>query len=231
MTSKSPIAHQQLLQLFQLGIYADTPQDVVALIGHFQMGNLGIKQNIAQNLKQKGKTDLLRRLIASEANPGVREQLNQILANTGPVYAQGTVVVSTAAVAAELGLNVRVRLARGDFDGAEAMLRDASNDESVRDYAALLLSRNKLDAAIAQLRANLKATDEAGQRRLAWMLRAKGDLAGALAAARLVNDNELVEDLLAEMADWKELAKIDAKADVDALAAEARTGRKSSRGS
>ena len=69
------------------------------------------------------------------------------------------------------------------------------------------------------MRANLKATDAAGQRRLAWMLRAKGDLAGAVAAAKLVNDNGLVEDLLAEMADWKELAKIDAKADVDALAA------------
>ena len=132
----------------------------------------------------------------------------------------------------QLALAVRVRLARRDFDGAERLLRDASNDESVRDYAALLLSQNKLDAAIAQLRVNLKPADEAGQRRLAWMLRAKGDLAGALAAARLVKDNELVKDLLAEMADWKELAKIDAKADrCDALAATARTGRKSSRGS
>ena len=58
------------------------------------------------------------------------------------------------------------------------------------------------------------------------MLRAKGDLAGAVAAAKLVNDNGLVEDLLAEMADWKELAKIDAKADVDALGRRAGRGAK-----
>ena len=126
---------------------------------------------------------------------------------------------SPRADASELALKARLRLAQRDFDGAERLLRDASSDESVRDYAALLLSRNKLDAAITQLRGNLKPTDAAGQRRLAWMLRAKGDLAGAVAAARLVKDNELVEGLLAEMADWKELAKIDAKADVDALAA------------
>ncbi|MGA2255921.1 MAG: hypothetical protein ABSG53_14840 [Thermoguttaceae bacterium] len=209
---------QQLLQSFQLGIYADTPTELVSLIGQFHMGNLAIKQNMIQNLKQKGKTDLLQRLIARETNPSVREQLNQFLTNSGPRHVPGG-TVSAEAVASELAMSVRARLARRDFDGAERLLRDATSDESVRDYAALLLSRNKLDAAIAQLRVNLKSTDEAGQRRLVWMLRAKGDLAGALAAAKLVKDNELIKDLLAEMADWKELAKIDAKADVDALAA------------
>ena len=151
----------------------------------------------------------------------MREQLNQVLANSVAAYVPGSVGVSGEAMTSQLALAVRVRLARRDFAGGERLLRDASNDESVRDYAALLLSQsqNKLDAAIAQLRVNLKPADEAGQRRLAWMLRAKGDLAGALAAAKLVKDNDLVKDLLAEMADWKELAKIDAKADVDALAA------------
>ena len=100
----------------------------------------------------------------------------------------------------------------------------------MRDDAALLMSRSKLDAGIAQLRATLKPGDAPEQRRLVWMLRAKGDLAGAVAAARLVKDDELRDDLLSEMADWKQLAKIDAKADVDALAAR-QDGRRSSRGS
>ena len=123
-----------------------------------------------------------------------------------------------AAEASELARKARDRLAQRDFDGAEKLLGAATNDVSLRDYAALLLSQGKLDAAIAQLRVNLKRPDEAAQRRLAWMLRAKGDLAGALAAARLVKDQELVADLLAEMGEWKELAKLDAKADVEALA-------------
>ena len=57
----------------------------------------------------------------------------------------------------------------------------------------------------------------------------KAICAGALAAAKLANDNELVEDLLAEMGDWKELAKIYAKVDVEALAASPNGGQKLAR--
>jgi len=209
---------QQLLQSFQLGLYADTPVEIVSIIGQFLMGNLANKQNIIVNLKQKGKTDLVRRLVAAETNPGVREQLNQAMANTGRVYARSA-AAPAGAMASRLARAVRIRLANGEFDTAERLLGDVTSDESMRDYAALLLSRKKLDGAIAQLRVNLKATDETKQRRLVWLLRAKGDLAGALAAAKLVKDDELVKDLLAEMADWKELAKIEAKADIDALGA------------
>jgi tetratricopeptide (TPR) repeat protein len=216
---------RRILQSFELGIYADTPADTVALIGQFCMGDYHMRQVAAQRLKEKGMTDLLRRLIAKEPNPYLREQLNQFVLATGPArYPPGahrfTVrPVPRAIDASELALEARLRLAQRDFDGAERLLRGAPGDASLRDYAALLLSRNKLDAAIAQLRVNLQPADAAGQRRLAWMLRAKGDLAGAVAAARRVNDNGLVEDLQAEMADWKELAKVDVKADVDALAA------------
>ena len=71
---------RQILQSFQVGIYADTPAEIVALIGQFRMGNFNMKQVVVQRLKAKGKTDLLRRLIAKETNPNVREQLNQFLA-------------------------------------------------------------------------------------------------------------------------------------------------------
>ncbi len=217
---------RQILQSFQVGIYPGTPADIVLLIGQFRMGNINVKQNIIQRLRDdKTKAELLRRLIAKESNPYLREQLRQFLADNaaagGSFYVRGSAGrrVRHVSDAAELAMQCRARLAQRDFDGAERLLRDATDDASLRDYAALLLSRNKLDDAIKQLRANLKATDAPGQRRLAWMLRAKGDLTGAVAAAKLVDDNGLVEDLLAEMADWKELAKIDAKADLDALAA------------
>jgi len=215
---------RQLLESFEMGIYPDTPAEIVLLIGQFRMGNLNVKQGIGQRLRAQDKTELLRRLIARETNPFVREQLkSQLLVAFGtpgsPAYAPGSARrVPHVANAAEMAQAARLRLAERDFDGALRLLRGGS-DESVRDCAALLLSQNKLDAAIAQLRGGLQAGDAPGQRRLAWMLRAKGDLAGAVAAARLTNDNGLVEGLLAEMGDWKALAKIDAKTDVDALVA------------
>ncbi len=214
---------RQILQSFQAGIYRDTPPETVVLIYRFRTGDFNVKRQIAANLRASGNTELLRRLIAKEPNPLVRDQLNQLLTGNGsgfyPSHRPGFARPFRVPDAAELALEARVRLAQRDLDGAERLLRDATRDESVRDYAALLLSRGKLDAAIKQLRGALKAGDETGQRRLAWMLRASGDLPGALAAARLVKDDALIEALLAEMADWKELAKIDAKADVDALAA------------
>ena len=217
----------QILGSFHAGIYPGTDPDIVVLIGRFRMGDSNLKQEIARRLKEKDKTDLLRRLIAKETDPILREQLNQILTGSvatsyppTPVY--GSVLpVPRVPDAAELARRARLRLAQGPgaAGGAALLLRRGASDESMRDYAALLLSWGKLDAAIKPLRDNLKAADAAGKRRLAWMLRAKGDLAGAVATARLVDDAGLVEDLLAEMADWKELAKIDGKADVEALAA------------
>ncbi len=214
---------QQLLQSFQLGIYADTPPETVALIRQFREGNYMIKQNLVQLARQRGTVDLIQRLIAKETNSSIRQQLTQILANTDPAR-QGAnpfgTVVARGVDAAGLAQRARQRLAQtGNFNSAELLLRRGTSDESIRDYAALLLSRNQLNATIAQLRVGLAATDVAGQRRLAWMLRANGDLPGAVAAAKLTKDNELVEGLLAEMADWKELAKTDAKADCSALAA------------
>ena len=198
----------------------------MALIGRFRMGNFQMKQVAGQGLKEKGQTDILRRLIAKESDPNVRQQLTQILLPTaGASDSNDPFAVPGSgrrpgggADPSALALKARNLLAERDFEGAEKLLATATSDASVRDYAALLLSENKLDAAITKLQANLKPADQATQRRLAWMLRAKGDLAGALAAAKLTKDNGLVADLLAEMADWKELAKIDAKADVDALA-------------
>ena len=229
---------RQLLQSFQWGIYADTPPEIVVLIGQFRLGNFQVKQVVIQSLKAKGKTDLVKRLIAKETNPGVRDQLNQFVNGTTGYAVAGyatTVVRPAPRVldAAEIARRVRLRLAQREGDvgiaSIELQLRRGSSDEAVRDYAAFLLSQNKLDAAIKTLRDGLKPGDATGQRRLAWMLRAKGDLAGALAAGKLANDNEFVEDLLAEMGDWKELAKIYAKVDVEALAASPNGGQKLAR--
>ncbi len=218
---------RQLLLSMQWGINADTPQDLVLLIGQYRLGDVNGKQVALQGLKQKGKADLAKLLIAKEADPDLRAQLNQFYLTDIPFRryrrfnrgAGGFVPAVRAPDPSEIARQVRVRLVQREFDWAEALLHDASSDASMRDYAALLMGRGKLDAAIVKLRANLKPGDSPDQRRLVWMLRAKGDLAGAVAAAKLVKDDDLRDDLLGEMGDWKELAKINAKADVEALAA------------
>ncbi len=119
-----------------------------------------------------------------------------------------------------------MRLAERDFTSAERMLRNAAGDDLLtRDYAALLLSRGKLDAEIARLRAKLGPGDQNVQRQLAWMLRTKGDLAGAVVAAKAAKDGNLLEGFLAENGNWKELAAIDAKTDLDKLVRESAADR------
>ena len=76
---------RQLLQSFELGIYPDTPLEIVTLVSQFRMGNFNVKALAARQLKEKGKTELLTRLIARESSPVVREQLTQLLANSGSV--------------------------------------------------------------------------------------------------------------------------------------------------
>ncbi len=79
------------------------------------------------------------------------------------------------------------------------------------------------------MRAKLGPGDQNVQRQLAWMLRAKGDLAGAVVAAKAVKDDNLLEGFLAENGDWKELAAIDAKTDLNKLVSESASDRLTSR--
>ena len=205
---------RQIVAMFHLGIYSDTPREIVAQITNFRMGSLVVKQRIAQELLNAGKADLLRRLIELEPDRRLRERLSRavplamgIEGSAGPASAQS-----------DVGLAVRTRLAARNFTSAERMLRNSTGDDLTRDFAALLLSRGKLDAEIAQLRAKVGPGDQNVERQLAWMLRAKGDLTGALAAAKAAKDDALVETLRVESGDWKELAKLEANVDVTKLA-------------
>ena len=77
-----------------------------------------------------------------------------------------------------------------------------------RSYAALMLARGELAAAIRQVQERLRSQpDAAGYRRLSHLLRAKGDRSGAIDAANKTGDEALVDDLLFEAGDWRQLAK------------------------
>jgi hypothetical protein len=207
---------RQIVTMFHLGIYPDTPRETVAQITNFRMGNLLDKRRIALELLNSGKRDLIRRLIELEPNRRAREQLSRLVPlalgiEGSAASRQGAGVRGQT----DIGLAVRMRLAQRSFTSAERMLRNSTGDDMTRDYAALLLSRGKLDATIAQLRGKLGPADRDVQRQLAWMLRANGDLTGAVAAAKAAKDDTLVETLHIESGDWKELAKLDIKFDLN----------------
>ncbi len=63
---------RQIVAMFHLGIYPDTPREMVAQINGFRMGNVEMKQRIAQELLSAGKQDLLLRLIELEPNRRAR---------------------------------------------------------------------------------------------------------------------------------------------------------------
>ena len=159
---------RQILLSFHLGIYPDTPPQIASQIKTFHLGNFYIKQRVAQELLASGKTDLLRRLIDAEPNSRNRDQLSRMFlpqvgsraAGVPSSYAPGVLGFAPR----DVGLEARDKLARRDFDAAEQLLHDSTEDSAVRDYAALLLARGKLDAAIAQLRAKRPRQAQGWQR-------------------------------------------------------------------
>jgi tetratricopeptide (TPR) repeat protein len=201
---------RQIVAMFHLGIYPDTPRETVVQITNFRSGSLLMKRNIAQQLLNAGKRDLVERLIEMEPSRQMRDQLSRVFS---PTLGIDSSIPSTpgAATPADIGLAVRSRLAQRSFLSAERLLRNLTGDDGMmRDYAALLLSRGKLDAEITKVRAKVGGPgDQGAQRQLAWMLRAKGDLVGAVAAAKASKDDGLLGSLRAELGDWKELAKRD----------------------
>ena len=201
-----------------MGIYPDTPAETAALISRFHLASFNAKIQISQELTNAGKRDLLRYLLDREPDRTVREQLNRYVPRfVSAVATEASAGDAATAAAPAAGDQIRRMLAKRQFDAAERLLRDAGTP-LLRDYAAFLLAQNKLPAEIAKLRAQLKPGDAAGQRKLAWLLRASGDLNGAIAAAKAGGDRAMATSLLIESCDWKELAKTDAQIPVAVLA-------------
>jgi hypothetical protein len=104
-------------------------------------------------------------------------------------------------------------LEEGNFDRLEALVEASlAGDfrQGVTNYTAFWVLRGKLDDRIAlhkALAAKGGAEREQQYQVLAHLHRAKGDLAAALQAAEKSGRKELVEALLYEAGDWKELAR------------------------
>ncbi len=185
---------RDILVRFKWGLYADTPKDAVDRINRYRDSDLNGKLAVVQELLAAGPSGYraLFKIAGAEDDPEVR----------GPVYK--LINDEVKRVAPQLLLEEK-------YDVLEPLL-DAvlANDpqEGAEDYAAYWMMRGTLDEHIAHFKAlAVKGADaEKNGELVAHLLHAKGDLAGARAAADKANRPELADALLYEAGDWKALA-------------------------
>lgn len=192
---------RRILRSFRYGIYHDTPAEIVRLVSQFRHGSQTTRLAVLKRLMELEQTSTLLALLDTEPDLRGREQLVRgLLKNFDQVV--GGLFVDR------------------NWTKAEQLLRmGAVNHEGMRNYAAYLLLRGRFDEKIAELKGQRPQDAEptAGnshelltpRRRLllVHLLRAKGDLPGALAAAKETGDSALVEHLRCELGRWKPLAE------------------------
>ena len=198
---------RQILDRFRWGIFVETPPETIKLIHRFRFGGMAERQQVCRQLSAAKNETLLRQLIALESDKQRQGQLaSQFLR---PEYTDP----ASGGHSHEDRVSpdkVTALLLKGELDDAERLLESATDDASLRAGAALALARGRLDAKVAALRQRLKQQPGASQqRRLAFLLRAKGDLAAAIESAAA--DDELVGALLLEAGQWAEVARRKAK--------------------
>ena len=175
-----------VLDKVRFGIRPDTPAEMLVLIDQFRHGaNATAKRQALLELQAKGQwTTIFALLRGEESEPRRRELAN--------------------AVAGEAGKLVRPLLEKGELDEAiEVLELTAVHDQGVVQLTSALVLTGRLDEHIEKLRAELAIIPrDEDWRRLAMFLRAKGDLAGAVAAAEKTSDKYLVINLLSEAREW-----------------------------
>lgn len=187
------IRASEVLEKVRLGIFPDTPADVVQLIQHFHRGNLNQKRAVIGQLRQKKQQSTMFTLIRGETDKAIRQHLAREF------------IIDSRKLTMEL-------IAREDHAAAEEMLAwGAGVDDSTRsqrDYAAYLFVSGRLEQKIKELRdAGEFRTDQDAARLLATALLVQNELREALEVAKLASDKVLQNDLLYRLEDWTSLAQ------------------------
>lgn len=184
-----------LLDKFRWGIYPDTPPEVVALIGRYQAGDVGAKQAVAGRLLDHGGPGCaaLAKVLTAEPSEQVRRNLLLVVAQDTPRAFSPLLAADDFATLEQL---------------LEATLAVPLNEPAVQNYAAFCLLRGRLDDAVRRFRDRAAAgTDPTAWTVLTYLHRARGDLAAARAAAEKSGREDLLDQVLTEQGDWKELAR------------------------
>jgi tetratricopeptide (TPR) repeat protein len=211
-------AGKPILERFEWGIYPDIPQDVMEIIDAFRFGGPQERMQVIMQLGATHKNTLAHDLIARETDARMRQTFEQQFEYASANGNSGGRSRYARAYNSEVNQDpfrareIRKRIAGGDFEAADTifsqLMAGTPDEASMRDYAAFLLVRGKLDAKVKELKGRPISTS-ANDTMLIWMMRAQGDYKGAIEIAKKRSLQRLVDELLAEMGDWKELAARD----------------------
>lgn len=185
----------ELLDKFKWGIYPDTPKNVVDMINRYQGGDMAAKLGIIKELVGAGSAGCkaVLKIASVEENADIKKRV-------------------LAEMSQELPRTLPVLLADNDHATLETLLAiglEAEDKSGIRNAASYWLLSGKLDEKIAHYKALEAKSGKPKQQAeiLAYLHRARGDLAAAHEAAKRADQAELVEALLFEAGAWKDLAQ------------------------
>lgn len=182
---------RSILERFRYGIFPDTPAEVVNLIQEFRNAPTERRAAILHKLAESKQHEAVFRLLEAESDPVTRNAvLDRFLKDANNALAE--------------------LIRQGDLEHAERLLdMNAANDAGMLAITAFHLTQGSLDARIERTNKEIAEKPLPHSRRLlAYLLRAKGDLAAALQVAREGNDLAMQRALLLEGRQWEELARI-----------------------
>jgi tetratricopeptide (TPR) repeat protein len=185
---------REILDKFNWGIYPGTPEAVVGLIDEYRSGTPESQAAIVPKLMDHGSAGYtaLMKIASMEKEATVRAQI-------------------WALVTADLPRLAGSLLAEGQERRLEEILEQGltgEGDQPHANYAAYWMARGKLDEKIRALEMKAGAgRDKKTSLTLAYLCRAKGDLAGARKYAERAAHSALLQTVLVEQEEWKALFK------------------------
>jgi tetratricopeptide (TPR) repeat protein len=186
---------REILDKFDWGLYPDTPEAVASLIEEYRSRTGESRAALVPKLFDHGSAGFtaLTKIAAAERSPETRALISSYLTSDMPRLAAALLAEGQDARLEEL-----LELALG-FGG----------DVPYANYAAYLLERGKLDEKVRALEKKAGAApDKKAALTLAYLCRAKGDLAAARKYAEKAEQAAFLQTVLVEQEDWKALLKL-----------------------
>ncbi|MCA9144586.1 MAG: hypothetical protein H6821_12695 [Planctomycetaceae bacterium] len=216
---------KSILDDFHYGVFADTPEDVAAIIRRYRREEPKTREVLWEQILSHASIETLIAITNNEPTAAQRQQVLERLEREGQVEEAVTLAekwrgeYGSPEDLAKLDEFIRKQvpyfLAKRQFEKSESLLEQSATDSpGIRNWAAFLFLRGELDEKIDELNAQLVEATGPAQRseiqtKLIHMLRVKGDEAGALAMARQQDapDGSLIRGLLFDQREWTELAQ------------------------
>ena len=177
-----------ILEEFDLGLYPETPKNIVKLVNQFRKGGAVEKEIAIVELAQIGETKLLMKLVKRERDPGIRKMVAQI----------GSRNISE---------EVPSLIIKGNYQQAKDLLEVAALDQNgIRNYVAFLLQRDQIESAIEKQR-KLSSKTQVDAELLAWMLRANANFNEAAKVFESIGDKTRARHSLVAGGNLSEYAK------------------------